>query len=42
MRDDQSGPEQGVRITMLCPVVRVFIAEHPEYSDLVDPDPPDF
>lgn len=34
--------EQGVRITVLCPVVRAFIAEHPEYSDLVDPDRPDF
>jgi predicted GNAT family acetyltransferase len=31
---------KGLKITILCPVVRDFIGHHPEYADLVDAEHP--
>ena len=31
---------KGKKITILCPLVAAFIAAHPEYADLVDPEHP--
>jgi predicted GNAT family acetyltransferase len=33
---------RGARVTVLCPVVRAFLAQHPEYQGLLDPLRPDF
>ena len=34
--------DRGARITVLCPVVRAFVALHSEYQEMLDPDRPDF
>ncbi len=31
---------KGKKVTILCPLVAAFIAAHPEYADLVDPEHP--
>jgi predicted GNAT family acetyltransferase len=31
---------KGKKVTILCPLVASFIAGHPEYADLVDPEHP--
>ena len=31
--------ERGLRITVRCPVVAAFIAENPQYADLLAPEP---
>lgn len=33
--------DAGLRVKPACPYYREFIAEHPEYSDLIDADGPD-
>ena len=35
-------PARGARITVLCPVVRAFVALHAEYQEMLDPERPDF
>ena len=29
---------QGKTVTIMCPIVRTFIENHPEYADLIDPE----
>jgi predicted GNAT family acetyltransferase len=31
---------QGKTVTIMCPFVRTFIENNPEYADLIDPEPP--
>ncbi|GHH31177.1 GNAT family N-acetyltransferase [Streptomyces lanatus] len=32
--------DSGAKVTIICPVVRSFIDEHPEYAGVVDPNRP--
>jgi predicted GNAT family acetyltransferase len=29
---------QGKTVTIMCPIVRTFVENNPEYADLIDPD----
>ena len=31
---------QGKTVTIMCPIVRTFIENNPEYADLIDPEHP--
>ncbi len=36
-----SARESGIRVTLKCPFIRAYVARHPDYADIVTPDPGD-